>query len=44
MGSSRVNHCGPEFKRQSVEWRHTNSRVKKRFWAQWSVKVMLSIF
>ena len=28
----------PESKRQSMEWKHTNSPVKKKFRAQWSMK------
>ena len=28
-------------KKQSMECKHTNSLVKKKFWAQWSVKKMM---
>ena len=35
----------PESKRQSMEWKHTDSPVKKKFKVQWSVgKVMLTVF
>ena len=33
-----------ESKRQSMEWKHVDSLVKKKFWTQWSVKVMLPVF
>ena len=34
-----------ETKRQSMEWKHTNFPIMKKFWVQWSVKkVMLSVF
>ena len=35
----------PNLKGQSMEWKHTDSPIKKKFQAQWSVKeVMLTVF
>ena len=31
-------------KKQSMEWKYTDSSLKKRFWAQQSAKVMLIVF
>ena len=40
-----VWHYEPESKRQSMEWKHTNSPVKKKFKSQRSTgKVMLTVF
>ena len=31
--------------RQSMEWKHTDSPVKEKFWAQWSLeRVKLTVF
>lgn len=40
-----VHHFEPESKRQSMEWKHTSSPVKKKFKTQASAgKVMLTVF
>ena len=42
---SWVHHYSPETKRQSLEWKHPSSPVKKKFKSQLSAgKVMLTIF
>jgi len=39
------NHCDPESKRQSMEWRHPSSPAQKKFKRQPSAKkVMLTLF
>ena len=34
-------HDEPGSKRQFIEWKHTESPVKKKFWAQQSVKKVI---
>ena len=45
MGYTWVCHCKLESKRQTTEWKHTDSPVKNKFCTQQSVKkVMLTVF
>ena len=43
MDLTWVCHYNPESKRLSIEWKYTNSPVKKKFWAQLSEKNIISI-
>ena len=38
LGKTWVCHYKPKSKRQSIEWKHTDSPVKKNFWVQQSIK------
>ena len=41
MGQTQVYHDKPESKRHSIEWKYIDSQIKKKFWAQQSVKRVL---
>ena len=38
MGQTKVFQYEPDSKKQSIEWKHPDSQVKKNFRVQWSVK------
>ena len=38
MGWTWMSHYEPESKRQTMEWKYTDSPVNKRFRPQWEVK------
>ena len=42
MAKTRVYHY--ESKRQFIEWKHTDSPVKKKCRAQWLINIMLTVF
>ena len=43
MGKAWVCQYEPELKRRSIEQKHTDYTVKKKFWVQWSVKKVILI-